>query len=38
MGTDTERNPINANTFNSAPLRVRIRNKHTVIIRIRKSK
>ena len=38
MGTDTERNAINANTFDSAPLRIRIRNKHTLIIRIRKSK
>ena len=36
LGTDTERNPINANTFNSAPLRVRTRNKHTVTIRMRK--
>ena len=38
MGTDTEHNPTNANTFNSAPLRARIRDKDTVIIRIRKSK
>ena len=36
MGTDTERNPINANTFNIAPLRIRIRNKHAAIVRIRK--
>ena len=36
MGVDTKRNPINANTFNSAPLRARIRDKDTVIIRIRK--
>ena len=34
----TQRNRINANTFNTAPLRIRIRNKHTLIIRIRKSK
>ena len=36
MGTNTEHNPINANTFNSAPLGVRIRNKDTIIIRIQK--
>ena len=31
----TERNPMNANAFNSAPLRVRIRNKHTLVVRMR---
>ena len=36
MNTNTECNPKNANTFNSAPLHVRIRNTHTLIIRIRK--
>ena len=31
MGTNTERNPENANTFNSAPLRVRVSNTDTEI-------
>ena len=32
VGTNTERNSNNANTFNSAPLHVRIRNTHAVIV------
>ena len=30
MGTDTEHNSINANTFNSAPLHVRIQVKSKI--------
>ena len=31
MGTDTERNPKNGNSFNSVPLRVRILNTDTEV-------
>ena len=35
VGTNMERNPEHANTFNSAPLHVRMRNTRTVITRVR---